>query len=57
MAKKKAPPKMEDEDQSRRFMEAARAIEAAGGLSPTEGAAALERMVGKAAPPKRRPPS
>jgi len=51
----KKPPPDEDEAQSRRFLEAARAIEADGGLSPTEGQEALERLMGKAAPPKRPP--
>lgn len=54
-ASKKPPPKDEDEAQSRRFLEAARAIEADGGLSPTEGEAALERLMGMAAPAKKRP--
>jgi hypothetical protein len=50
----KKPPPDEDEAESRRFIEAARAIEADGGLSPTEGEAALARILTKAAPARRR---
>lgn len=51
----KKPPPDEDEAQSKRFLDLARELEAAGDLSPTEGNEAFERLVGKAAPPKRRP--
>lgn len=51
MVKPKKPP-LEDEDQSRRFLEAAREIEADGGLSPTDAEGAFERLLGKAAPAK-----
>ena len=50
---KKAPPKDEDPAQSKRFLDLAAELEAAGDLSPTEGEGAFERLVGKAAPPKR----
>lgn len=45
---KKTDPPMTQAEQSRRFVEAARAIEADGGLSPTEAAAEMERMVRQA---------
>lgn len=54
MAKAKKPPN-EDEEQSRRFLETAKELEAAGILNPTEGDAAFDRLLHKAAPPKRRP--
>lgn len=41
----KMPIKMDDPEQSKRFEEAARAIEADGGLSPTEGEAAVEKAM------------
>jgi len=44
---KKTDPPLSQAEQSRRFEEAARAIEADGGLSPTEAAEALERLVRK----------
>ena len=43
----------EDEAQCRRFVETAKALEADGDLSPTEGEEAFERLLRKAAPPKR----
>ena len=53
----KTPPKNPDEDedeaQSRRFLDLASELEAAGDLSPTEGESALDWLMGKAAPPKR----
>lgn len=39
---------MTQEEQSKRFLETARAIEADGGLSPTEAAEAMERIVRRA---------
>ena len=51
MAKpKKAPPRDEDEAQSKRFLDLASELEAAGDLSPTEGNEAFERLVEKALP-------
>jgi hypothetical protein len=50
----KKPPPDEDEAQSQRFLETARALEDAGELSPTDDGAALERLVGNAAPPRRK---
>lgn len=41
---KMTKPPMTQAEQSRRFEEAARAIEADGGLSPTEAAEAMERV-------------
>lgn len=53
MAKEpKKPPPDEDEAQSKRFLDLAAELEAAGDLSPTEGEGALERLMEKAAPPK-----
>jgi hypothetical protein len=49
----KKPPPDEDEAQSRRFIETAKALEADGGLSPTEGEEALEQLLGRAAPVRR----
>lgn len=51
-AKPKKPP-VEDEAQSRRFIETARALEDAGELSPTAGQRSFEALLDKAAPPKR----
>jgi hypothetical protein len=48
---KKSPPD-EDEAQSKRFLDLANELEAAGDLNPTEGNEAFERLVGKAAPPR-----
>lgn len=42
---KKTDPPMTQAEQSRRFEEAARGIEADGGLSPTEAAEALEHAL------------
>jgi hypothetical protein len=42
---KKTEPPMNQAEQSRRFEEAARAIEADGGLSPTEAVEAMNRLV------------
>jgi len=44
----------EDEAQSKRFLDLARELEAAGDLSPTEGEGAFEQLLDKALPPKRR---
>jgi hypothetical protein len=43
-----APPRDEDPEQSKRFIETARAIEADGGLSPIAAADAVDRMLKKA---------
>lgn len=51
--KKKPPPKDEDPAQSKRFLELASELEAAGDLNPTEGQKAFESLVEKAAPPKK----
>ena len=53
MAKAKKP-KIEDEEQSRRFIEAAEAAAADGGRSPTGAEAVFERLLAKAAPPRKR---
>ena len=47
MTAKRKPkhPKNDDPEQSRRFLEAAKAIEADGGLSPIEAEAEMERAV------------
>ena len=50
----KKPPPDEDEAQSKRFLDLASELEAAGDLSPTEDVEALERLMAKAAPPKSR---
>lgn len=47
---KKKPPKNEDPEQSQRFLDLARDLEAAGELSRTESGEAFERLVGKIAP-------
>lgn len=52
-APKKPPPKDEDPEESKRFLDLANELEAAGELSRTEDGAAFERLLGKAAPPKR----
>lgn len=54
-AKKKAPPRDEDPAQSKRFLDLASELEAAGDLSPIEGERAFEGLVEKALPAKRRP--
>ena len=51
-APKKPPPKDEDPDQSKRFLDLASELEAAGDLSLTEGEGAFERLLAKAAPLK-----
>lgn len=53
----KKPPPDEDEGQSRRFIETAKALEADGELSPTDAEGVFERILRKAAPVKRRGPS
>lgn len=45
---KKTDPPMTQAEQSRRFEEAARAIEADGGLSPIEAADILDQLIQKA---------
>lgn len=55
MAKTKNPPN-EDPAQSKRFIEVAEKMEAAGELDHTEAATRFERTLRAAAPPKRRPP-
>jgi hypothetical protein len=52
---KKTDPPMSQTEQSRRFEEAARAIEADGGLNPAEAEAALDKLVRDGA--LTRPPS
>jgi hypothetical protein len=52
----KKPPPDEDEAQSRRFIEDAERLTSDGDLSPTGAEEAFERLLSKAAPPKRRPP-
>lgn len=55
MSKKPKPkPKDEDEAQSARFIETAKALEADGELNPIGAEEAFERLLSKAAPPKRR---
>lgn len=49
-------PKPEDPEQSKRFLEAARELEAAGELNPTEGDEAFERAMEKVAPERRPKP-
>lgn len=51
--KKKAPPKDEDEAQSKRFLDLATELEVAGDLSPTEGNEAFERLVDRATPTRK----
>lgn len=56
MAKPKTkPPKIEDEAQSRRFLDLAHDLEAAGELSPTEDGGALEQTFRRAAKHKLEP--
>lgn len=55
--KKKPPQKDEDEAQSARFIETAKALEADGELSLTEGERAFDRLVGKALPQRKRSPT
>ena len=54
MTRKKAAPKDEDEAQSRRFLDLASELEAAGDLSLTEGEVAFEQAVGKALSTRKR---
>lgn len=51
----KKPKPIEDPEQSRRFIESVRELEAAGELSPTEGDEAFERAMRKVLP-ERAPP-
>ena len=56
MAKlKKKPPPVEDEAQSRRFLDLAHELEAAGELSPTDDGKALEQVIRHVLPAKRPP--
>lgn len=48
-------PKDEDPEESRRFVEKARELEADGDLNLTEGEEAFERLIGKALPRKEPP--
>lgn len=50
--KKQAPRRDEDPAESKRFLDLASELEAAGDLSPTESGEAFERLVGRALPPK-----
>jgi hypothetical protein len=50
----KKPPPIEDEAQSKRFMDLAHELEAAGELSADESGAAFERLSRKVMPPKAR---
>lgn len=52
-APKKPPPKDEDPEESKRFLDLASELEAAGDLSLTEGGEAFERLMGRALPKKR----
>ena len=52
---KKIDPPMTQAEQSRRFVEAARELHDAGGLSPTEAEAALERLMAKISSPPIEP--
>ena len=52
----KRPPPEEDEAESLRFIEAAKALEAAGELNLTEGEAAFERASRKILPARRPQP-
>lgn len=56
MADQKKPPPLEDEAQSKRFMETVRQIEADGGLSREEAELEFAKLTAKALP-KRPPPS
>jgi hypothetical protein len=57
MAKKPPKPKPdEDEAQSQRFIEAAKALEAGGDLNPTGAEEAFEQLMDRAAP-TRKPPA
>lgn len=54
-APKKPPkPKDEDPDQSRRFLDTAKAMEDAGDLRPDEDGGAFNRLLDRAAPAKAR---
>jgi hypothetical protein len=50
---KKTDPPMNQAEQSRRFEEAARAIEADGGLSPTEAAELMNKTLSRLSSPNR----
>ncbi|MCC7268079.1 MAG: hypothetical protein IT546_12180 [Caulobacteraceae bacterium] len=48
VGKKRKPQPVEDPDQSRRFIELAEDLEAAGDLNPTAGEAEMDRLTRKA---------
>lgn len=54
MAEKKPPPGDEDEAQSKRFLDLANELEAAGELNLTEGEEAFERLAKRALPSRGR---
>lgn len=56
MADKKKPPPLEDEAQSKRFIEAVRQIEAAGGLSQEEAERAFEDLAARVSPAHQKRP-
>jgi hypothetical protein len=53
MAKPKKPNPVEDEAQSKRFLDLAHELEAAGELSPTESGEAFERLTRRVMPPAK----
>ena len=53
--KKTTLPRDEDEAQSKRFLDLAAELEAAGDLSPTDAEENLERVLEQAAPLRKRP--
>lgn len=56
MAEKKPPLGDEDEAQSKRFLDLASELEAAGDLNPTDGEKAFERLTRMALPKRKRAP-
>lgn len=56
MAEKKRPPQDEDPEQSKRFLDLARELEAAGDLSPTDGDEKVDLALRKMAPAKHAKP-
>lgn len=57
MAEKKPPPGEEDEAQSKRFLDLANELEAAGDLNPTEAEAEFERVFKKVTPSRAPKPA
>jgi hypothetical protein len=55
-AKKKPPPRDEDEAQSKRFLDLVRELEVGGDLSPTEAEGLFDALVEKALPEQRPKP-